>query len=298
MDMTIKTTTLPPTSVIKAFGLEVEATPLAGGQGRSFLVDNRAVLKPVSEASDGEAEWSAEIMASLSSLKRLPSHYLVPAPLLASNGRYVFEGWTASMFCLGDHDLGGRFMELISASRAFHGALEGFPEPDFLSKNTHPWAVADRVTWEEESPVEIVAALAPIYEELVSLRQNISPSPSQLVHADLSGNVLFSDDNPPVIIDFSPVWRPLKYAEAIAVMDGIMWFGVEKNMVNVVGSGSDWLQMLVRALIFRVVSRSELQIRGMFPKVSKNTADVYRIGIELVKEKMDEDGFVGSADVV
>jgi uncharacterized protein (TIGR02569 family) len=296
--MATNTVIWPSWSVIKAFGLGAEAViPLTGGQGRSFLVSFKAVLKPLLDASEDEAEWSAGIMSSLCPQQK--PNFQVPDPILASNGRYVYEGWTASKYCPGDHKLERKFMELIPASRAFHEALRGFPEPELLSRNTHPWAVADRVAWEGHvGSSELVPALAPIYNELRALRQDVSSSPSQLIHADLSGNVLFSDSNPPVIIDFSPFWRPVEYAEAIAVLDGIMWFGVEKEMIDVVRSGRDWLQMLVKALIFRVVSRSELQIRGMFPKVSKETAEVYRDAMELVKEKIDKDGFVGSGDVI
>lgn len=43
--------------------------------------------------------------------------------------------------------------------------------------------------------------------------------PSQLVHGDLSGNVLFAEGLAPAIIDFSPYWRPTSYADAIVVID-------------------------------------------------------------------------------
>lgn len=280
--MTTSINTGPPPSVLKAFNLSDSPTPLSGGQGRSFLVSS-TVLKPVSDISDAEAEWSSQIMATLAC--STSPQFQVPGPILASSSMYVYEGWTASKFCPGDYNINGKFMDLISASRGFHEALKPFPEPEFLAENTHPWALADRVAWGEAS-AEVVPSLSPTYSELLKLRQNVSPSERQLVHADLSGNVLFFEDNPPVIIDFSPFWRPVEYAEAIAVMDGIMWFGVEKRVVDMVGTGEKWYQMLVRALTFRVVARSELEARGMFSKILKKELDMLHGAMELVKDKI------------
>ena len=45
----------------------------------------------------------------------------------------------------------------------------------------------------------------------------------QLVHADLTGNVLLTRDAPPGIIDISPYWRPPAYAEGIVVADAMCW---------------------------------------------------------------------------
>jgi Ser/Thr protein kinase RdoA (MazF antagonist) len=110
----------------------------------------------------------------------------------------------------------GKCEELITASRAFHASLKGFPEPDFLRFRSHPWAVGDRAAWEEAS-AEIDQVLSDIYNELLNMHQPVRTWRPQLVHGDLSGNVLFSDREPPVIIDFSPFWRCAEYAEAIAV---------------------------------------------------------------------------------
>jgi len=44
-----------------------------------------------------------------------------------------------------------------------------------------------------------------------------SIAPSQLIHSDLGGNVLFHDQLPPAIIDFSAYWRPVGWG-AIGVL--------------------------------------------------------------------------------
>ncbi|OBT65409.1 hypothetical protein VE03_06100 [Pseudogymnoascus sp. 23342-1-I1] len=140
------------------------------------------------------------------------------------------------------------------------------PNPEFLGKRTHPWARADHVAWGEESTtITIVPSLAPLYKRLLSLRKEVGVVIAQLVHGDLSGNVLFPSSQPPVIIDFSPFYRCVDYAVAIAVVDGIADFGEGEGLLRTAGMGWNGerlgrhgVQMLVRALLFRVVARSEL----------------------------------------
>ncbi|MFI7236077.1 hypothetical protein [Streptomyces cyaneofuscatus] len=80
---------------------------------------------------------------------------------------------------------------------------------------------------------------------------------AQLIHGDLTGNVLFAPDQVPVVIDFSPCWRPPVFAEAIVVADGLLWFDFPSDLLAAGSDHRDWPQMLVRALIFRLVAHSE-----------------------------------------
>jgi prepilin-type processing-associated H-X9-DG protein len=72
---------------------------------------------------------------------------------------------------------------------------------------------------------------------------------SQLVHGDLSGNVLFADGLPPAVIDWSPYWRPPPYASAIVMCDAALGHGAGVELL----AGSD-RQLLIRALLFRLLS--------------------------------------------
>jgi uncharacterized protein (TIGR02569 family) len=284
--MQTSTVTPPPPSVLSAFNLEGSATPLSGGQGRSFLVSS-FVLKPPEDLIG--AEWSSQVMAALSSSPS--ASFRVPTPPLASNAKYVYEGWTTSSFYPGEENPTGKCEELLIASRAFHEALKDFPEPDFLSRREHPWAVGDRVAWGEAS-IKVDPRLALIYNELLDLRQEVSTSKPQLVHGDLSGNVPFSQRMPPVIIDFSPFWRCVGYSEAIAVVDGVMDFGQGKELLDLGSIGYEWYQMLVRALIFRLVARSEL--RQVFGEISEREVVLFRGATNLVKEKIRMENSAGS----
>lgn len=78
----------------------------------------------------------------------------------------------------------------------------------------------------------------------------------QLVHADLTGNVLISADRPPAIIDVSPYWRPPAYAEGIVIADAICWHGASPRLAH--DTGAD-LAAVARGLLFRVLSTNAMQ---------------------------------------
>jgi uncharacterized protein (TIGR02569 family) len=245
------------------------------------------VFKPVGGATE-EAEWAATVYEGL-----VPAGFRVPMPLRAADGRSVVDGWSAAEFLDGQPGPQGRWSEVIDAGRAFHTALRGLPRPDFLDRRTHPWAVADRVAWGEQH-VEVAAGLAEPMAALLEVRRPVppgsageavppgSPGPAgeaQLVHGDLTGNVLFAAGRPPTVIDFSPYWRPPAFAEAVVAADGLLWFdpppdplpgGPDRSDRSDLPQ-SDRRQMLVRALIFRLVADSE------------NAGPAGRVGTELAR---------------
>ncbi|MFP8903941.1 phosphotransferase [Streptomyces atacamensis] len=243
--------TVPPSSVLDAFGVEGTPVPLAGGQGHSVRVGG-FVFKPA-DGTEEEVEWAASVFERLAPGG---SGFRVPAPLRAADGQSVVEGWTACEFLDGEPGPRGRWSDVISAGRAFHVALRKLPRPGFLDRQTHPWAVADRVAWGEEE-AKVAAGLAGPLSALLELRRPVEQV-FQLIHGDLTGNVLFAAGEEPAVIDFSPYWRPPLFAEAIVVADGLLWFDPPPDLL-VAGSGRPgWRQMLVRALIFRLVAYSEL----------------------------------------
>ncbi|MEU1734174.1 TIGR02569 family protein [Streptosporangium sp. NPDC020145] len=243
--MTLRTTTEPPAGVLAAFRLAGAPRPLAGGQGQSFRVGN-AVLKPVNTTE--EAEWCAEVFAGLTST----SEFRVPRPCRADDGSYVVAGWAAFEFVDGQAGPAGEWATLIAAGRAFHRALRHLPRPGLLDRRQHPWAVADRIAWGEISSVTS-AHTNGLLATLQDLQRPVD-APSQLVHGDLTGNVLLMSGRPPAVIDFSPYWRPAGYAEAIVVADGLLYHRAEPELVDRVLPGRDGLQMLIRALTFRLAT--------------------------------------------
>ena len=50
-----------------------------------------------------------------------------------------------------------------------------------------------------------------------------------LVHADLAGNVLLDAAGAPFVIDLSPAWRSPLWAEAVCVLDAVLWLGAPRD---------------------------------------------------------------------
>ncbi|MFJ7192544.1 aminoglycoside phosphotransferase [Streptomyces bacillaris] len=241
---------LPPHSVLDAFGLRGVPEPLTGGQGRSVRVGG-AVLKPA-EGVEGESEWAASV------LERLPrgAGFRVPRPLRSADGDAVVDGWTAAEFLDGRTGPQRQWSGVLAAGRALHAALREEPRPEFLDRRTHPWAVADRVAWGERE-AGVVEELAEPFALLLSRWRPVE-AVAQLVHGDLAGNVLFAPGREPAVIDFTPYWRPPLYAEAVVIVDGLLWYDLPPDLLAVGADDPRWRQMLIRALIFRLVALSGL----------------------------------------
>jgi len=100
---------------------------------------------------------------------------------------------------------------------------------------------------------------------------------SQLVHGDLTGNVLFDDDLPPLVIDVSPYWRPPAFASAIVVADAVAFEGADSHIVEPLLDDPDFAQCLLRALIYRIVTD---RVAG-FDQLRTNSEDPYGDVVEL-----------------
>ena len=77
----------------------------------------------------------------------------------------------------------------------------------------------------------------------------------QVIHGDLTENVLFDEQEPPAIIDLALYWRPAALATAIVVADAIVWEGATDELFHLgTRTEPDFGQLLARALIFRLVA--------------------------------------------
>ena len=230
--------------MLAAFG--VAGNPpvrLSGGMGTSWRAGD-LVLK-LADAEPAELEWRAQLYAGLTG-----DGFRLARPRRAAGGSVCAHGWSATEFVPGRHEP-RRWPEIIAVGERFHSALRAVPRPGFLAARSSPWAVSDRVAW-GEAPLGAV----PDSQYLRQLAAAIRPvaAASQLVHGDLTGNVLFHDQLPPAIIDLSPYWRPPAYASAIVVADALLFEGADDRLVAAVGHVADFGQYLVRALIFRIAS--------------------------------------------
>jgi uncharacterized protein (TIGR02569 family) len=236
----------PPASVVRAFGAQGEPTRLLGGRDTAWRVGD-VVFKPLDMAVP-ELEWQASVLSEL-----VGGDVRVAPPLRSRCGALIVNGWTGWPWLVGRH--APQWFDVIAAGGRFHAALTSVPRPaHLLDSCSHRWAHADRVAWEEAAAPETSPSdLA----WLLAARRPIS-LPSQMIHGDLSGNVLLADGQPPAVIDFSPYWRPKEYATAIVLVDAIAWHHANGQVLELLPSDKNQgTQLLIRAAIFRMLSDSD-----------------------------------------
>ncbi|MFB9925179.1 TIGR02569 family protein [Amycolatopsis halotolerans] len=250
----------PPADVLAAFECTGAPVRLEGGKGGTWRVGD-VVLKPVEFAP--ETPWRAAALAAVTD----SAEFRIARPLRtraggwtagagadgqsSSGGHPVAREWEASRLVPGHPDT-SRPDDAIRAGIAFHRAIAHLPRPEFLDLRTDPWAVGDRVAW-EELPPDGSAAARRLLDPLLAERRPVE-LPAQAVHGDLPGNVLFAPGQPPAVIDWAIYWRPPAWAAAVAVADALCWYGATPGLIDRWAQLPEWRQMLIRALVYRIVT--------------------------------------------
>lgn len=262
--MTVPASAGPSAAVLAAYGVDSPATQLAGGQGTSWRAGDLVFKLDRPDF----AEWLASALAGPFEGVR------VAPPVHAVDGRWGVEGWTAAPLLAGTTGPAGQWAELFAASAALHQRLAGVAEPVWSAARTDPWAVADAVAWGERPAPHAT----PLLTRLIVARRPLALR-RQLVHGDLAGNVLFAPGLPPGVIDLSPYWRPARYADALAVVDGLLWHGADASLVELAGLGSAAGQLLLRALIFRLAVHRILFPDDVDPVDYRRTSETVGVAV-------------------
>jgi uncharacterized protein (TIGR02569 family) len=204
------------------------------------------VLKP-----DGGLlhEWLVEAFADVTA-----DGFRLAMPVRARDGAWAVEGWSATRWVPGeepDYSTVSTWREILAAGRAFHQAVTHLDRPDFLDTRQDSWARADRAAWGERA-----IQCRPEFDSLARrLRPALEPlGDPQLVHADLTKNVLFAPGLPAAIIDISPYWRPPAYAEGVVVADALCWHEAPTSLWETVQVP---VAAVARALLFRMTTTNE-----------------------------------------
>jgi uncharacterized protein (TIGR02569 family) len=239
----------PPDRVLADFGdRDATAWPLDGGEGRAWST-GRLVLKPVDDQV--EAAWVGEVLSTL-----VEDGFRINRPVRSTAGGWVVDGWTAWHVLAGAHDTSGRWAEVLQVGQGLNHALSALSRPAFLDARTTPWAVADRVAWNEEPLVLGHGALRPLAERL-SAHVRPEDGPSQVIHGDLTRNVLFAPGLAPGVIDFTPYWRPSAFCRAVVTVDALLWHRATPTLLDVPGAVNR-TSLLARAALFRLVASDRL----------------------------------------
>jgi uncharacterized protein (TIGR02569 family) len=244
--------TAPPPEVLAAFGVSGLPQRLLGGMGRTWVVGD-VVLKPVDHLA--EHAWVCEVYDAW------PSDAVdVPRPLHAG-GAWSAEGWGAHVLVPGKTALAGDDRGWFRAVHdAFHEAVAGLPRPGFLDARHDAWSYGDRLAWEGVAPVGEPRTTSLIRRAL-DLTRPVDLT-SQVVHGDLAGNVLRDGDRA-AVIDWPPYWRPRAWALAVVATDAICWEGADPSLLDEWADGPDWLQLVLRAAVFRMGTRAFNEAHGL-----------------------------------
>jgi uncharacterized protein (TIGR02569 family) len=251
----------PPEHVLAAFGLVgVQPTSLGLAWDGGWRC-GEVVLSMV--ADHARAAWSAKVRETL-----FVDGVRLARPVRSTDGRYVVSSWRADTFVAGTPE--PRHDEVVSAAVRLHEATAKLERPRFLTQPpSAPWSdvdvfiAADRAAWEDR-PLHALppgARIGPassdgqrsmeLINHLATLRRP-TRSPSQLVHGDLYGTVLFAGTAAPGITDLTPYWRPASWAAGVVVVDALAWGEADDGLVERWSPLPEWPQMLLRALMFRL----------------------------------------------
>ena len=219
--------------------------PLPGGRGLAWRVGD-LVLKPANIAA--ELAWQAEVLPTVRA-----DGFRLAVPQRAADGALVVDGWAAWSYVAGEHRA-GRLADVIVIGERFQRAIVGLPRPAFIAARTDPWPIGDRVAW-GEAPLELYRHI----EQIARLADVLEPvtDPCQLIHGDLTGNILFDDALAPAVIDLSLYWRPPAFASAIVVADALVWEGADETLLRSSPTSSGWGSSSHERSSYRIVAAVE-----------------------------------------
>ena len=247
----------PPDRVLDLFAAEGVLEPLPGGQGTSWRAGD-LVLSPGHHESEA---WLAPVQARLAVRldERSPRLLRLALPVPARDGSLTADGWAATRFEPGTtpcRDL----PTLRATAHLLHAHLAtAVPErPDGLDRRTDRWAVAGRRAYDARAALAAATdrpegGLRDLVAALAAQLDGADLGREQLVHADLAGNVLLDAAGVPFVIDLSPAWRSPLWAEAVCVLDAVLWHGAPVDALDEWRAGAH-RQAMLRAALFRLLS--------------------------------------------
>lgn len=248
--------------MLDLFAVPGDLDRVPGGQGHSVRAGD-LVLSPDRDRSTQDLlnPALARLAADLDTRPGRDRRDLrLAMPVPARDGSWVVEGWGATRY-----EPGTQLTDLAATSAVgaiLHAelarAVSSWPAADRLPTDpavADRWSVAERTAF-EQLPLPsgtLDAAGDRLLHRLSRARDSTDMGPDQLVHGDLAGNILLDPDGAPVVIDVSPYWRPALWAEAIAVLDSVLWLDADPDAMTAWTRGAR-RQAMLRAAIFRLLS--------------------------------------------
>ncbi|WP_288813290.1 TIGR02569 family protein [uncultured Corynebacterium sp.] len=256
--------TQPPSHILTSFQVPAaKPVQLDAVWSEGWRCD-RAVISRSDEPA--RAAWIARTTAKIR-----PAGVSVSRPIVSSDGRFSVSGWRARTFLSGHR--APRFDEMATAALRIGEALRGEARPAVLDSpplsgqwdENEIFAAAEEAAFAEDPTVwlttvldadsvpraDVAQALAKA-AELTELRGEIS-EPSQLVHADVLGCVIFDGSADPILTDLVPAWRPAGWPVALLIVDAMAWANGPNALIERWSHLPDFRELVVRAALYRVV---------------------------------------------
>jgi len=257
--------------ILDLFCLSGKTETLSGGQGQSIRVGDY-VVKPVTEIE--KYNWTSQVLETLPASPDLK----IAKPIRSKEGNYIESGYGVTQYQEGTF-LTGNMPQKMAACRLLNQLLEPFQQPEEWHSWSSPWQLANRVAWQETTlPADTHTESRKIIEQIQSGYLPVQ-LPNQLIHSDLAGNILFNDLIP-VIIDFSPEFRPAIYAEVLTITDSIAWHNEKpESLWQTKHEVETVIQLALRAVVFRLAVNVFFQPQNneLFNKELKNFLPVLNL---------------------
>lgn len=246
----------PPPAVFDLYAVPEDSVPLTGGQGHSVLAGD-LVLSPGRDRHT--ANWLNPIIAPLSAEldHERPRSIRLAMPIPTRDLKWVADGWGATRF-EPDTRLCTDLDVLLATGHLLHARLAAKVDtaPPGIRDRDDRWTRAERAAFGESQPSGIPDDVAAMTARLMAELDATHFGPDQLVHGDLAGNVLLDADGIPLVIDVAPFWRPALWADAVCVLDAVVWMGADLAVMQRWTSGAG-RQAMLRAGLFRIFSDLE-----------------------------------------
>lgn len=230
-----------------AFGVkEAQPRPVEWAGRRAWHCDD-VLIRAV--ADNAVAAWSAGVLDTLD----VPG-LRIAKPVRSSDGRWVIAGWAASRFVPGT--LEPRYDDVVGVADKLHAATAELPRPRLLEGRDDLLSRSASAAFGERRLTVDRSHGGALYDQLAAYREPVRTEP-QVVHPELFGAVLFDGDAAPAIVDLVPSWRPAAWAAAVVVVDSLAWGGADDALVQRWSHLPEWPQMLVRAVLHRIVLHAQ-----------------------------------------
>lgn len=211
---------VPSTEVLDLFAVPAVTAPL---EGTCAVLAGDLVLSPGGDPA--VQTWSSPVLARLAvSLDESPGRgrrdLRLAMPVPARDGSWVVDGWSAARWEPGTTVC--RDLDVVLATgRLLHARL--------------------------------ASAVPTAPEVALPSVEGPEAGPSQLVHTALTGSVLLDAAGAPVVLGVAPAWGPVRWAEALAVLDAVVRWGVDPRVLQEWGSAAD-AEAVARAAWFRAAT--------------------------------------------